>query len=59
MTRSDFELIAAILREARGHIPYGYPEQQSWNRFIDQVADQLSLTNPNFKRERFIEACNS
>ena len=33
-------------------------ERPSKNVVVEALADRLALTNPNFKRDFFIEACN-
>jgi hypothetical protein len=51
MTRKDFELIAAALKEAADGI-----SQQAHKYLTERLADALATTNPNFKRERFLRA---
>lgn len=58
MGRKDFVLIAETLREA--YPPAFAPGDEAvdaWTRTVELFADSLRTTNPQFKRERFIEHC--
>lgn len=46
MTRKDFELIANVLKDSKA------PKVVR-----EKMADALRGTNPNFNREKFLEAC--
>lgn len=60
MTRKDFELIAAAIRDSRPHA-YGAPHERvetvQFDRTATEVAIALSETNPRFDRGRFLAAC--
>jgi hypothetical protein len=62
-TRRHFELIARVLADHRDHIIRDYREPIEEAAALDAVAamgrrfaDTLALTNPNFDRDRFLEA---
>ena len=58
LTKSQFELIAHTIRT----LPIGgKPEYDSEHReaIAEHFANRLGSTNPNFKRERFIEWCTT
>lgn len=64
MSRKDFRLIAETIRLLPS---FDLPPLDSWGSHFDAVrfdalvsrfADALATTNPRFKRERFIAACN-
>ena len=62
MTKKDFELIAAALKEARMHwIIAETPDADSFRAGLyaaaKELAHALSTTNPRFDRERFLAAC--
>ncbi len=54
MTRKDFELIAEVIRNARG-------SSQEAEAVLDSITYRfvgaLASTNPNFDREKFISKC--
>jgi hypothetical protein len=52
MTRRDFELIAAMIRESREN----FASNCQHARFAATVAARLAGTNPRFDRARFIMA---
>jgi hypothetical protein len=55
MTQKDFELIARVLNDQRGHATAA--ELWRLTRTAEQFADELSTTNPRFKRDVFLRAC--
>jgi hypothetical protein len=57
MTKRNFELIASVLRSARGDIADGLPAEVVVGRIADNFADELQGTNPRFDRDRFLRAC--
>jgi nitroreductase len=59
MTKQDFELIAATLRERESHAPRSHWQSVMRERdeTIQALASALSATNPRFNRARFIAAC--
>lgn len=65
MTRKDFVLIAAVLKDERSRIAAkdASPERDAQLRAIDNVAIDMSAalktTNPNFDRGRFLLACDT
>jgi len=48
MTRKHFQLIADVLRDSGAAAD-----------LVFAMADALATTNPNFDRDRFLEACKS
>lgn len=56
MTRKDFQLIADVLKGLSlnwgGHL-----NDASHARVVEDFADKLASTNPNFDRARFLRAC--
>lgn len=62
MTRKDFELIAAALKEARDQVPqtdtlHHTCELLGHSTAARVLAYALAKTNPRFDRERFLKAC--
>lgn len=62
MTRKDYELIAAAIKEAKPLLPpvADYAEttrQLGWQTTAHAVAEALARDNPRFDRERFLAAC--
>lgn len=53
MTRKDFELIAAVIRDARLERPLYRP---AWDYIAKDFARELRGTNANFDRDRFLRA---
>ena len=51
--KKDFKAIAEIIK-TEGDV-YGYV--QPCRRLAYELADYLSTTNPNFNREKFLDAC--
>jgi len=49
MTRRDFNLIADVIRQL--------PPQVSRDALARAFAAELPVTNPNFNRDRFLDAC--
>jgi hypothetical protein len=57
MTKRDFEMIAAALRDTRP-LPSREPgERVRWLEIVDTFASRLGRSNPAFDRERFTAAC--
>lgn len=67
MTRRDFELIAATIRDSRSAAPEGSEHADTWfagfraahTELAHDFADELVATNPRFDRERFLRACGA
>jgi hypothetical protein len=63
MTRKDFELIAAVICEARLQGPSSEPETDSADMMRIQIANEfarrLSTTNAAFNKQRFLGACDA
>lgn len=61
MTKKDFEFIAAKLRQAKhyhaGDNDIFDAKHNQWVAVVTYMADGLSMANPRFNRERFLEAC--
>ena len=59
MTRKDYVLIAAAIREARSEEfrDGTYEGLQGVSRVAEIVGRKLESDNPRFDRERFIAAC--
>lgn len=53
MTRKDYILIAAALKQAYDHMP----DSCVHNMYVDYIADALAQDNPRFDRARFLAAC--
>ena len=65
MTRKDYELIAATIRQAFAWVEHqerACPDSMTRERIKESVAGeferQLSKTNPRFDKYRFADACN-
>lgn len=54
MTRKHFELIAAVIRDARSDHPLFWP---AWDHISLAYARELANHNAAFKRLRFLEVC--
>ena len=58
LTRKHFQMIADAVSETRSCDP---GEQTTWRWACDDLsrtlANKLATTNPNFNRQRFLEAC--
>jgi hypothetical protein len=57
MQRAHFHLIADILA-AREPSRWGSVAWVSWYHTVRAFADRLAATNGQFKRGRFLDACN-
>lgn len=62
MTRKDFEMIAAALRDANSEEVGAFARCQGVNskgvyRAAEYIADGCKADNPNFDRKRFLSAC--
>lgn len=61
MTRKDFELIAATIREVREFFEDRYDGDIRMRYIMDTItgtlAGKLKTTNPRFDSERFMRAC--
>lgn len=60
MTRKDFELIAATLRQERPDrdgSKWADGARDSWSTTVLHFASTLATTNHAFDRARFIKAC--
>jgi hypothetical protein len=58
MTRKDYELIAATIRNARLQGSYHTDEAESMRELIAaHIAHELANDNPRFDRARFLKAC--
>ena len=52
MTRKDFVLIARVIRNSSEVI-----DEMALEALAENFANELSGTNPNFNRDRFLSAC--
>ena len=52
MTRKDFELVAGVLRGAKGYMP-----ELNWQRLVLVTSNELQDRNPRFDRMKFVMAC--
>lgn len=52
MTRKDFELVAGVLRGAKGYMP-----ELNWQRLVLVTMEELNQTNPRFDSMKFALAC--
>ena len=57
MTRKDYELIAAYIRNSRAGIIDGLDPIQEIDSVTAGLADRLAADNPQFNRDRFLAAC--
>lgn len=55
MTRKDYVAVAEILSSFKNLIA----DQFTFEDLVDEFADMFSADNPNFKYEKFREACNN
>jgi hypothetical protein len=60
MTRKDFELIAAAIRDATADAlrAYGSSGKAGAEKVARLMATTLKQTNPRFDKERFLAACD-
>ena len=58
MTKKDFIAIAEILRSARS-CAYNCSVEDIHNHYVDLFVRYLPATNPNFDRDRFVEAATN
>jgi hypothetical protein len=54
MTRKDYVAVAEILSDFRE----GIQNQILFDELVDEFADFFGSDNPNFKLDKFREACN-
>lgn len=61
MTRKDYVLIARAVSKAKATISIkdsvGAHMENAIKRVAESLAMELRIDNPNFKRDRFMEAC--
>ena len=57
MTRKDYQLIASTLADAFGYAAWCLDDEVDCYRLASHFADALATTNPNFDRQRFLDAC--
>jgi len=55
MTRKDYVSVAEILADFKS----GINNQIVFEDLVDEFADFFSADNPNFKYDKFREACNN
>lgn len=55
MTRKDYVAVAEILSDFKS----GIDNQVVFEDLVDEFADFFSADNPNFKLDKFREACNA
>ena len=55
MTRKDYQLIAAALKDALGAVDH--PERVGAVLAAQELAHRLAIDNPRFNRKLFLEAC--
>lgn len=58
MTRKDFVLIAQMLGENMARMDFS-PDDGCVILFFQRCAAKLATTNPNFKRDTFVGACQN
>lgn len=54
MTRKDYVVIAEILNNFKEEIP-----SITFEDLVDEFSDMFNADNPNFKYDKFREACNA
>lgn len=57
MTKKDFELIAATIKDGIGINRANSAALATQQRIAERFATELAATNPRFDRERFLKAC--
>lgn len=57
MTRKDFELIAATIKDELQHVACGEEQRNTVCSVAEAFARSLRASNPSFNRERFLRAC--
>ncbi len=57
MSKKDYELIAAIIRQAGNDAMGGYTAQGVVTQITQQFAELARADNPRFDRARFMDAC--
>ena len=62
MTRKDYELIAAAVKECRSTQNQAYyglwcADDRTLDTVAGVLAEKLAADNPRFDRERFLQAC--
>ena len=55
MTRKDYVIVAEILSSYKDLIG----DEFTFHDLVDEFAGFFAEDNPNFKHEKFIEACNA
>ena len=55
MTRKDYVAVAEILNSFQDLIA----DQFTFEDLVDEFADMFAADNPNFKYDKFREACNN
>jgi hypothetical protein len=58
LTKKHFKALAAILANARPTRDPNGEEDTTWTEIREGIADFCAGLNPNFDRDRFLEACN-
>lgn len=58
MTRKDFELIAATLKNTKPHNANEEGMRQ-WHYMVGQFTTMCASQNPNFNRDCFLKACGA
>lgn len=56
MTKKDYKKFAEIIKTHAYWVPPNYI-CINLNDFLDELSDYLATDNPNFDREKFINAC--
>ena len=61
MTRKDYVKFAAMLKDANSHQACELNYREGWHgacsSLVQRTADIFAADNPNFDRERFLQAC--
>lgn len=56
MSRVHFQL-ADVLKDTKPNADQLQPQRIQWDHMILAMARELRKTNPNFKRQTFLDAC--
>jgi hypothetical protein len=58
LSRQDFQFIADVIKELPSFECKQDNDVVRHSAIVERFASALASTNPNFKRDRFIAACN-
>lgn len=59
MTRKHYNMLAEMFQQAKPDSHLEPAVYELWLCLVHRLADQLKRDNPNFKHERFFNACGA